>query len=253
MNKYLSKFYQKVKNLQKNKITEVSIASYYEVEAAEEIFYINYLKQGMTVFDVGANIGELSLLFSRFVGVKGAVHAFEASSTTFQKLKTLIELAMRYQVVLNHKAVADKKETLILNVYEEEYSGWNSLANRPLENYGINVKPVKKEEIEAITIDEYCQEQKISQIDLLKIDVEGAEFQVLLGAKGMLKAKKILCIVFEFGTTTFDMGNDPDEIEEYLDHLGYKIENIVKGNPIFPGRSDIYKAKFSVHIAKPRF
>jgi hypothetical protein len=43
-------------------------ASYAEVERAEQIFYLEYLREGMTVFDVGANVGELTLLFSRFTG-----------------------------------------------------------------------------------------------------------------------------------------------------------------------------------------
>ena len=52
-------------------------ASFAEVERAERIFYLEYLREGMTVFDVGANVGELTLLFSRFVGASGSVHAFE--------------------------------------------------------------------------------------------------------------------------------------------------------------------------------
>lgn len=48
-----------------------------DVERAEQSFYLSYLRENMVTFDVGANIGELSLLFSRFIGVSGEVHAFE--------------------------------------------------------------------------------------------------------------------------------------------------------------------------------
>ncbi len=194
------------------------------VEKAEQTFYINYLKEGMTAFDVGANVGEVSLLLSRFVGKTGTVHAFEASSSVFKKVSEVFKLTNHTEISLNHNAVADKRGLLKLHVYDDEHSGWNSLANRPLENYGIDVKPVCIEEVESITIDEYCAKNNISQIDLLKIDVEGAEYQVLLGARRMLESKSIRCCVFEFGQTTFDMGITPQEIESYLKEIGYSLK-----------------------------
>jgi FkbM family methyltransferase len=206
----------------------------------------------MTVFDVGANISELSLLFSRFVGESGKVHSFEASASTFKKLNTICQAAQRSRILLNHLEVSDQEGIVRLHVYDEEYSGWNSLANRPLHNYGINVQPVCIEEVNAITLDSYCRENDIAQIDLLKIDVEGAEYQVLLGAYQLLQRKSIKCCVFEFGQITFDMGNTPNEIEAYLRQLGYRIRNIVKGDPVFPGRKHVSQARFSLHIATPK-
>jgi len=104
-----------------NKISQV--ATPIEVEKNEQIFYISYLKEGMTAFDVGANIGKLSLLFSQFVGYSGQVHAFEASQSTFDKLSTVCKIANYPQITLNHLAVADQERILTLNVYSEEYSG----------------------------------------------------------------------------------------------------------------------------------
>lgn len=225
------------------------LASLVDVERSEYTFYINYLRPGMIVFDVGAHVGEISLLLTRFTSFQGIVHAFEASSSTFSKLTKLCKLTGRNNIILNHKLVADKKEIMKLYIYDEVHSGWNTLAKRPLHNYGYNVKPISIENIEAITIDEYCKENNISQIDLLKIDVEGAEYQVLLGARHMLENQKVSCCIFEFGTTTFDMGNTPSDIEIYLKQFGYKIRNIVEGNPVFPGRSNAKFARFSVHIA----
>lgn len=222
-----------------------------QVEKAEKIFYINYLKYGMTVFDVGANIGELSLLFSRLVGSEGRVHAFEATENTFKKLTSICQLANRKQIILNQKAVSDKHGVLELFVYDDMHSTLNTLADRPLEDYGIDIKPISTEEVEAITIDQYCNEQNIESIDLLKIDVEGAEYQVLRGAEKMLRRQRINCCVFEFGQTTFDMGNNPDEIESFLKSVNYTISNVIKKDPIFPGRSNIKTASFSIHIAKP--
>jgi len=223
-------------------------ASMMEVERAELMFYLQYLREGMIVFDVGASVGELTLLFSRFVGA-GRVHAFEASGRVFERLRIVTSAAACPNVYLNHLTVAEAEEMARLYVYDDLHLGWNTLANRPLENYGIDVKPVAVEEVEATTIDLYCERKNISKIDLLKIDVEGAEFQVLKGANRMLREKRIACITFEFGQTTFDMGNDPDEIEAYLIKLGYKLRNVVTGDPIFPGRKAAKSARFSMHVA----
>lgn len=226
-------------------------ADFAKVERMERIFYLEYLRDGMIIFDVGANVGELTLLFSRFAGDNGSVHAFEASGEIFKKLETICRAAGRRNVALNHLALADKNGTVRLNIYDEAYSSFNSLAVRPLEKYGLDLQPVGIEETTAMTVDDYCENKKIEFIDLLKIDVEGAEFQVMQGARRMLQSKSIKCLTFEFGQTTFDMGNKPAEIEAFLRDFNYKIRNMVAGDPVFPGRESVETAKYSMHIATP--
>lgn len=236
-----------------NKITShnTDFMSQIEVERAEQDFYLHYLREGMTVFDIGANIGELSLLFSRLVGCNGSVHAFEACGETFERLKCICQWANRKQIFLNHAAVTDKEGELTLNVYDDSHSGWNSLAARPLANYGIDIEPIRVERVNAITLDVYCTKRNIDSIDLLKIDVEGAEYQVLEGARRMFESRSIHCCVFEFGATTFDMGNSPDEIESYLKRYGYRVRNVIKDAPLFPGRASAAEAFYSMHVAMP--
>ncbi len=238
-------------NLRRRLQKPTETADFAKVERTERIFYLEYLREGMTVFDVGANVGELTLLFSRFAGNDGKVHAFEASGEVFGKLETVCRAAGRRNVAINHLALADKSGTIRLNVYDEAYSSFNTIAVRPLENYGLDLQPVGIEETPATTVDEYCAENEIEFIDLLKIDVEGAEFQVMQGARRMLESKSIKCLTFEFGQTTFDMGNKPSEIERFLNNFGYKIRNMVAGDKVFPGRESVEKAKYSMHIATP--
>jgi len=228
-----------------------SFASFVEVERAERLFYLNYLREGMTVFDVGANIGELTMMFSRFVGAGGSVHAFEPGRKSFEKLETIHTLASLRNVQLNKLALGEKEGTLTLHSYGDDYLSWTSQALRPLEGYGIDIHAVTTEEASATTLDLYCEGKGIESIDLLKVDVEGAEFQVLLGANRMLESRSVRCITFEFGQTTFDMHNDPNDMETYLKNLGYVLRNVVENDPVFPGRANPETASFSMHVAMP--
>jgi FkbM family methyltransferase len=222
------------------------------IEKAEQTFYIDHLQPGMVVFDVGANIGELSLLFSRFVGPTGSVHSFEANTETFARLNAIIELADRHNIRLNNLAVSDHVGLSKLHVYDGDYSAWTSLSDRPLKNYGLDVTPLRHEDVRTTTIDQYCEEHGIEKVDLLKIDVEGAEFQVLRGAEKMMRQRRIRCCVFEFGQTTFDMGNHPAQIKELLTSFGYELHNVVHNAPIFPGGQSAATAQFSMHICIPK-
>jgi len=67
----------------------------------------------------------------------------------------------------------------------------------------------------------------------------------------MLESKSIACLSFEFGQTTFDMGNHPAEIEAFLKDFEYKIRNVVANDPVFPGRESVETARYSMHIATP--
>lgn len=223
----------------------------YETEKAEQTFYIDYLQPGMVAFDVGANIGEISLLFSRFVGANGQVHSFECTSDTFSRLQEIISTARRNFITLNNACLSDKEGTVPFHVYDDEHAAWNTMADRPLENYGINIKPVRTEELAATTIDSYCASRSIPRIDLLKVDVEGAEYQVIKGASRMMKEKRIGCLIFEFGQTTFDMGNTPEMLKELIAGHGYRIRNLIKGDPVFPGGGSVVTAQFSMHVCTP--
>lgn len=226
-------------------------ASFAEVERAERIFYLEYLREGMTVFDVGANVGELTLLFSRFVGASGSVHAFEPTGRGFERLEAVCRAASLRNVRLNRLALAEAEGPVSLHVYDGDYLSWTTRAARPLEDYGIDVKPSSVEETPATTADLYCERNGVAEIDLLKVDVEGAELQVLFGARRLLGERRVRCVTFEFGQTTFDMGNSPGRIEAYLRGSGYELRNLVAGDPAFPGGESARTACYSMHVATP--
>src|SRR5687767_9090005 len=103
-----------------------------EVEKNEYIFYINNIKEGAIVFDVGANIGELTLLFSKFCGSTGHVHAFEPTLTTFETLSQTLQQLGKQNVTLNNLAVSKESGSILFHTYKKEFASWNTIAKRPL-------------------------------------------------------------------------------------------------------------------------
>jgi len=223
-------------------------ASFEEVERAERRFYLDYVCDGMIVFDVGAHVGELTQLFARAAG-SGQVHAFEAGRGSFKRLSAACQASGLRNVLPHHVAVSDREGEIALHVYDDAYLAWSTQADRPLASYGIDVQPVAVERVPSITLDRYCERAEVAVIDLLKIDVEGAELQVLRGAQRLLAEQRIRCLTFEFGQTTFDMGNTPEAIEKLLEAHGYTIRNLVDGDPVFPGRASARTAQFAMHVA----
>lgn len=222
-----------------------------EVEREERLFYRAYVRPGMTLFDVGANVGALSLLFAELAG-DGAVHAFEPAPEIFARLEAAIAAHGNANVIANRVALADVAGSQVLHCYDGPYHPFASLADRPLAAYGVDAGAARRELVPVTTLDAYCQAHGIARIDLLKIDVEGAELQVLRGAAGMLRDRRIACVAFEFGQATFDMGNRPDALAELFEGSGYRLSNLVEGARLFPGGRSAATAKYAMHLAVPR-
>ena len=166
------------------------------VKNGEYKFLREYIKSGMLVFDIGANIGE----YSRYIlGVDSSVkiHCFEPVKETYDKLvENLRDEIITQKVISNNLGLSNENKTEEIFIYGS-LAGSNSLYYN--KKYVINSVPVMKQVICLSTLDEYVSNSGIKKIDLLKIDVEGHELNVLQGARESLKKNIIKCIQFEYG------------------------------------------------------
>lgn len=153
--------------------------------------------QVRTVFDVGANVGDWSLAAARALP-SATIHGFELSPRTFKTLQARLQ-GERFRV--NNRGMGRESGTISFKDYGE-----NSTVNTILTNatYHDARLDAVMSTAELVSGDDYCREQGIDFIDLLKIDVEGADHLVLEGFLPELRAKAIRVVQFEYGYTHGD-------------------------------------------------
>lgn len=146
------------------------------------------LSPGKIMIDAGANIGAISLPVARITRAK--IYAFEPSHLIFSTLQQNIVVNKINTVFPFSLALSDTNGAA--NFYESDrVHGWSGL---------LEIDSFKKYPVETITLDTFCTLHEISEIEVLKIDVQGWEYAVLKGAQQLLKSKSIQHIIFEVET-----------------------------------------------------
>jgi FkbM family methyltransferase len=140
------------------------------------------LKPGMTFVDVGANMGLYTLFAARRVGVSGCVLAIEPSSREMETLKGNVEINALNNVRVRQVALSDRASEVELLVARAQNSGHNTLGA-----FGYNTPLDHREKTRTQSLDEIVQEERLSKIDVIKMDIEGAELSALRGAVNTLR------------------------------------------------------------------
>lgn len=172
------------------------------------------LKPGMTFVDVGANIGYFSLMAAKAVGSSGKVYAFEPENENYNLLQKNIDENNYINVTPIKKAVSDIVGTTKFYLRDD-----NLCAHSIVPREGDHVV-----EVETTTLDEYL---KGVQVDVVKIDVEGAEPKVLKGMQELIRANKSMAIVIEFYPKAIDeFGYPPIQLLNDLKNADFTLYRI---------------------------
>lgn len=156
-------------------------------------FLIQYLAPGSVFADVGAHFGYFSLLAARLVGAAGQVLAFEASRATYAVLAA--NVASVPTVRARQCAVSDAPGTLAFYEFPTNYNEYNSLTIEQFaQESWFKDEPPTKIEVPAVTLDD-CFPATATPPHVIKIDVEGAEFQVISGATALLRRAAPLVVL----------------------------------------------------------
>lgn len=179
---------------------------------------------GFTVFDVGANIGNTVLRMAQNVGETGRVIGFEPDPVTYENCRRNVGLNSFRNVTLEQLALGAEKGTLSLQRVAPRNPGMNRLSR--------DLAPPGSVQIQVVRLDDYVVEKAIERLDLIKIDVEGFEGYVLLGAREALrKFRPVLFMEFSDGHLRA-AGHEPRWIIETLATLGYRVYHAEHGQEL---------------------
>lgn len=180
-----------------------------------------YIKKGTAVLDVGANFGQMSILFSGFVGDQGKVYSFDADDFIYEILKKNIEANSRTNIVPHFGAVHNKDNEILLFPEQDfvEFQAYGA--------YGIDYNASTGRKVPTLTIDSLGIKEEIS---FMKIDIQGGDLQAMQGAVKTIQKNK-MPIIFEYEyhfEDKFKMS-----FQQYVDFvasINYKFEKVINGH-----------------------
>ena len=181
------------------------------------------------IFDIGAYIGDTVSLFNASFPTS-TIHAFEPFDESFDHLEN--RFSDKKNIMVNNKAIGSSISNN-QSMYITKNSGSSSLL-QPEKDANILWKgdPLefkKKINVKTTTIDFYCKNNNIKNIDLLKIDVQGSELDVLKGAEKTLKDEMVKLIFTEISIApNYKEQTDLDALINYLKKYNFKIFNFFK-------------------------
>lgn len=185
-----------------------------------------YMPQpGDCVIDIGAGLGEETVLYALLVGKEGSVHSLEANPSTFAGLKYLCDQNKFSWVVPHHLAIY--KEDGVVTIEDD---GENYLTNT------IHKESVQKEghQVEAMKLDTFVERNGITKIDFLKSNIEGAEQFLIQGMDNSIRMIGHLCIschdfrqvYHQHGEFYMTLG----KVKSFLEEKGFEITMRSTGN-----------------------
>jgi len=199
----------------------VSGAIFFNVyEKSESQFIKSICFEGMNILDIGANIGYYTALFSQLAGDKGSVIAIEPDLESYKYLSRSIN-SFNYKNVLSfHLAASDIKQKLPLFISKEN-RGDNRLYSTNQKRNSIMV--------DCLTVDELLEENKMENLDLIKIDVQGYEPKVLKGMLNIVRSSKKLIVLSEFWPKgILQAGESPKEFLTMLRKMQFQLFELKK-------------------------
>jgi len=199
-----------------------------------------FLKKGeKIIFDVGCFKGNFTNNFiksDKKSGNKSEYYMFDPNPNVKEYLKSILqnEQIKYFNIALDN--TNSIKKFYLNNFFEPSGSSLNpfTLNDRKWVNtrkiFMKVFQPFKKIEdfseidVNTKTLDSFCNENKINQIDLLKIDAEGNEKNILLGSERLLKEGRIHSIYVEIGETKKNFEDKKNSIENYLKKYNFQLK-----------------------------
>ena len=201
-------------------------------ERYESELFRSKVKPDMTIIDIGANLGYYTAIASRRAGERGLVIAFEPEPNFFKILSRNISRNNMKNAICFEIAVAEKNG--LTNLYlSNENKGHNSI---------IRSEELKTStQVKTTTLDDFLFYQKITKVDIIKMDIEGAEILALEGMKNTL-IKHLPLLFFEFSPhSIIKLNRNPVDFLSTIRKIGYSMFEINKARQRLDSITDFQK------------
>lgn len=193
-------------------------------ERAETEIFLQLLRPGATMLDIGANVGYYTALAMRALGPRGKVVALEPDPESFRYLQQTVLANAGAHVTCINRAAGRSRGTGTLFTSSDN-RGDNRMYANSLANGSCQVA--------VSSIDEILAELKIPQANIVKMDVQGFEGQVLAGMRNTLAASPSLAMMMEFWPSGLTAaGDEPAAILRSLEALGFRLLEILPAGKI---------------------
>ena len=209
---------------------------------------LEFLRPGMTFLDAGANAGLWSLAAAKKMGV-GHLFAFEPCASTFGLLQENIRHnGLGELIVPVRTALGDRTGQATLKLNAPGKDGLNTLG-RPTHS---ECEVVSQETVPVTTLDAFMESQGITRVDVLKVDVEGAELPLFHGAAKLLGRPDGPLILYEgYSWCTAGFNYHPVEILWLLADFGYEFFGVAGANGRAVPRRPAHGYDAMIIAAKP--
>jgi FkbM family methyltransferase len=187
------------------------------------------VRPGMVCLDVGANIGVVALHLARRVGPSGAVHCFEPVPGICQRLREHVERNDLGSIVHVHPvALSDTDGKAVIHVADDfsANQGQSSLVNAD------RVRLPNPVTIPTMTLDEFVRREGLGRIDLIKVDIQGAEPLFLKGAAAALqRLRPDLCLEIS-PEDLAGLGQTSRDLLRQIEEMGYRVFRVTDGGDL---------------------
>lgn len=189
------------------------------------------VSRGQIFVDVGANVGYFTLLGARLVGPEGRVVAVEAHPHLASVLRRNVVINGVYGYVTTHHKAAWSENTELEFHIREHFAGNSSVGTidaSGLDRLGDTETVVP---VPAVVLDDLLAD--LPRVDVLKIDVEGAEVHVFNGLRRVLAANPHVVVMFEWARAQIEsVGDTPADLAALIDEFGFKLRLLETGEPV---------------------
>jgi len=196
---------------------------YYGFQTLEPL--IDLAPKGGIVLDVGANIGYATLRLAQKIGREGHIHAFEPVPNTYRHLLRHLTLnpAFASSISAHNIGLSAQRQELTFLELDIGNNGMNRVASELAEELEhIRNRII----IPSFSLDEWIEEHPVN---LIKIDVEGYEYQVLLGAKNTIERYRPSLFIELDDRNLARYGDDYRDLLRFLLDLGYEMREAESG------------------------